>query len=398
MARILTIIFSLVAISSIMILITREFSPLTGVLSGLFFGFSPIIFYYGSAIQPDVPALSLALVSLALMAVACRSVGLRQWILYYLSALAMGLGILIKMPVITFGLPLLLMLVQYRQVATTARNPLSWGYPLVALVPGMLWYLHARKLQEQSGLRYFYLGKGWGELLHDWLSLDFYTSIFARMLFDVYVFALVAAGALVTLWLFRHKLPLWFKGLVVSSIAYLFLAGHHAAHHSYYGVPVVPVLAIAAAFGAQELFKRQSKVPQWALVAMAGLVVMAHGLGRTWHWSKAWATTRSHQMAKQFIDNHAAPSDRILLFSASDPTLLWWLDRKGWIAPSEKPASWFARTSLRPPLVVIDHRRVPPPVRASLTTTLAAEKYRRLLEGPPADCWLHFPKQESLHD
>ena len=63
----------------------------------------------------------------------------------YLSLLFVALAVLIKLPVLYLGLPLLYLSVN-KFGKTFLANPKIWIYAALVFIPAMLWYYHAHQL------------------------------------------------------------------------------------------------------------------------------------------------------------------------------------------------------------------------------------------------------------
>ncbi|HXN40201.1 MAG TPA: glycosyltransferase family 39 protein, partial [Myxococcaceae bacterium] len=279
--RVISLAFACAAIASIYLL-TRSHRPRSAaLLAACAFAFSPLVFYYGASLQPDLPSLSLALLALVFLE---RSLSREtRWGLYALSAGAMALAILIKLPAIVFGLPAVVLVLGRR----TWRGALRWRYLAylpIAVLPGFFWYWHARHLQEQYGLPYFYLGTDFAQLVADWADPVFYRRIFMEQLFDVYAFPAISVLALAALALRGKRMPGWVLGMAIAALAYFFVAGSTAAYHYYYGLPAVPILCILAGAWTEELASRWGPPGEWGVTLVLVAILAFYGPHRTRHW------------------------------------------------------------------------------------------------------------------
>jgi 4-amino-4-deoxy-L-arabinose transferase-like glycosyltransferase len=393
--RVLTLLFAVVAILCVVRLGTRLRDARTGVLAGVFFATSPLVWYYGRGLQPDVPSLALALLALVLVDRAVTPEGV-SWRFGLGSALALALGTLVKLPVIVFALPAVVLVVQRLGWKGLLRAPLTWVYGALVVGPTVAWYAYARGLQARHGLYHFFLGKPWRELVEDWGRGAFYESIFLKKLFDAYAFPLVSVAALLTLLVAWRRLAPWLRALGLATLAYFFLAGKHAEHHFYYGIPATPLLALAAADGVSRLVERLSR-PLAARLLMGTLVLGALGYAhvRTRHMYAAPEAVATAERARGTLDAALAPDAKVALFSHADPTLLWFLDRRGWLVPPvDDPAAWFRASTVRPEALVVDPRRIDAAKRAALAEAFREAGYEPLLAEGPA-LWVRRPRQGS---
>ncbi len=384
-ARVLTVFLALLAIGAVAVLATGAFQLEGASLAIVAFAFSPLVLFYGRTIQPDIPALSLALVSLALLDVALPAERPTRWWLYFLSAAVMAFATLVKLPVIVYGLPLLAMLWSRRGRAAVSdwRN---WAYLPISLFPPTVWYFHARSLQQQYGHYNFSLGAGFPELLQTWATPAFYRSIFVQQLFDTYAFPLVSVVALGSLILRWRTIHLWVRAMAIAAVAFFFIAGSTAAWHWSYGLIAVPPVAFAAAGGVQELLKViQGTRMRATVLGVALVVVTAYGSWRARKWFAAAAVPAQFEAMRTAVDARLGAGERLLVLSGGDPKLLWYLDRKGPVVGGDL-SPWLTDAS-RPSAVAIDSaaaRASAEPARVAL----ARAGYYPIFQEAPAEVWL----------
>lgn len=385
-ARTLTLLLAVLGIGAVAWLAFRELPPEAASVAVVAFAFSPLVLFYGRTIQPDVPALSLALISLALMEVSLSKDRPTRWGLYFLSAATMALGALVKLPVLVYGLPLLALLWS-RRGREAIPDWRYWLYLPISLAPPAVWYWHARTLQQHYGLYDFALGASLPELLRTWTSGRFYRSIFVQQLFDIYAFPLVSAlavGSLIARW---RGTPLWLRAMALSAVVCFFIAGSTAAWHFSYGLVAVPPLALAAAMGFQRLLTRVPGARGRAAILGAALVAAAaYGPWRTRKWFAAAAVVPPIDAMKAAVDPRLATDERVLVLSGGDPKLLWYLDRKGRVVGGNLGA-WLGPTAPSPAAVVIDTggaRDWVPVARVALTTA----DYQPIFQHPAVEVWL----------
>lgn len=363
-ARSLVWLFTAVGIVALFILLRRMSDERVAIISTALFAASPLITYYGVSPQPDVPALSLALVAVVLHLESDR-----QPAFFWLSAGAWMLAILIKLPTIVFGLASLIIVWRRR-----GRGFLLvwqvWFYGLLALLPALLWYRHARRLQTLYGYQYFFLGKNFSLLVSDWLNPTFYSRLLGQ-LFDVTLFPAATAVTALTIVVSWRRIPVLMRALLLAIVAYWFLAGDHAAHHYYYGILAVPVFASLAGFGAIAFSEN------WPNNVRAGILLLLmagaslHSLVRTAHWLPSEQRVDAIKEARRAVDAASSSNDRVVLFSNNDPTLLWFLDRRGWLLSNDAVVPLAAR------LVLIDRAQFDDTTRRAIANRIEGAAFVR---------------------
>lgn len=383
-ARVIALLFALLGIASLARLAVLFLEPSGATVAVLTFAASPLIYYYGRAVQPDVPALSLALFALVLLESALREPTLPTGRLVG-SSVAMGLALLVKLPAIVYGLPAAWLVLRRYPPRAALRDLQLWVYPAVALLPALAWYRHARRLEDTYGIHYFYLGSSWQHLWAAWTSVIFYRRIFLEQLFDVYAFPLAAVLS-VAAYLGWRRVPTFVRATALGCLAFLFLAGFQASHHLYYGVLVTPAVALGAGAGFDRWSPRLGRHRTWAMGALcAG--ILAYAPLRCGHWFPVAGADAPLRAAAQELDRRA-PDRRVLVVSRGDPKLLWFLDRKGWIGPSSGEAAWLAQEPLHAPAVALDGDRLSPATMAELEPVLAKQGYTRVLAVPAVHLWV----------
>ena len=377
--RAITLLSLLIATVCVFLLATRVWSRPGALLATAAFGFSPASLYYGRTVQPDMAALALALLALLLFESALRR-GRPEPRRAIMSAVCMGLGCLIKLPVIVFGLPLLVRVVQELGLRRGLRTPVLWAYALIALGPALAWYSHARGLQALHGLHTFNLGQPLSQLGQQLMEARFYRLIFVTHLWESYAFPLISGLAVLAGVLCARRLPTLAWTVALAALSGLFLAGYAGAHHIYYGLPLVAGLALLSPALLERLNGRAH------LLAVTGLMLgaLTYGALRIQVWFPDPEQEARHLRLRAAVDAVATPDERVVLFSGGDPTLLWFTDRKGWVLGTA-PKGW----AFPARVVMMDVRRMGPE-EAVVLPLLADQGFKPRFEEGTLRMW-HRP-------
>jgi hypothetical protein len=385
-ARALTILFAMLAIVCAGLIAT----PLPGVhtptLATFVFATSPIFWFFGASPQPDVPALAMLMLSLALLR---RSLGKElnaTWLL--LSAAAASLGVLFKLPVILLGAAGVAMLLT-QQGFKALRLARVWLAAVVALLPPVLWYRYARQLQEQYGLQTFFLGDSPRMMLTEVLQPSLYESVFLQKWFDCYAFPVFSAIAVLGLIVDWRSCEVWLKTLAAASVAYVLLAGDHATVHFYYGLPLIPFIALSSARAmAVRIDGQRSRFWRPAALVLSG-VALLYGPHRVAHWWPSADADTPYREAASVIDRGTSAADKIIVFSRGDPTLFWMLHRRGWLAPDANTEEWLRKNAATAHVLVCDRRKSDlDALREQLTPVFNAAGFKRVWGAEPLDVWV----------
>ena len=351
-ARAITLVFSVTAAWVLYRLTYKSVGQPSAVLALLFFTFSPLIFYYGRSVMPDLPSVSLALLGIWLLRRGLTLTGWRFVTGVTASALVFALGVAIKLPVIVYGLAALVSIFELRR-PKRAGAVVGWSIYVAALaIPAFVWYSYALELQERSQLYLFAITRSPSQILADLQTTYFYRLVFVEHAFDTYAFPFATGVAILGALRQRSSLPAWVQALGIATLIYLGLAGISAAWHPYYGIPAVPAIAVIAAIELASWSRRWPKLSPYLLGALL-LAAPAYTVWRTSHWFPQRSLVKSLGDARRAVDSARPPSDRATVFSGGNPRLFWFFDRKGWLDPVEAGTT-LPRVPAETPLVLID--------------------------------------------
>jgi Dolichyl-phosphate-mannose-protein mannosyltransferase len=231
----------------------------TGVFAGSFVALSPWWSWQTTIFNGD-PAM-----------IFCGVVGLYYFVRwteteegthYWLSALFVSLSILIKLPALYLGFPLLfLWLVKYRLSAI--REVKFWIFGLVVLLPPFLWYYHAYLLYVEFGNTFGILAGGYRKFatLSLFLTREYYILFFGHLAF----FILTPVVALCFLYgMLRIDHPTGLNGVRVwCAGVFLFQIVSGTTTSGQYLIPILPPAAIIGARGLSLILSKISGV--WKL-------------------------------------------------------------------------------------------------------------------------------------
>ncbi len=338
---------------------------------------SPLALYYGRAAMPDMPALALALGALALLQRGTAS----PWRVLAGGAL-FALAGAVKLPALVLGAAAAAWAWPSLR-AGSARERLLWlAGAALALLPPLLWLAHARALQEIYGLRLFNISRSPAELWADWRSGGFWLKALLQQPFDTTVFPGVTVLAICGLFIGRRQLPRWLWAMAAGVLAGVLAGGAVGAHHAYYALPGVPLLCLLAAW----LVGRVQVPRRWAAAATALVLAAAvYGAQRVRGWFADVATASDYAQARDALWRARPQREKVVLYSGGNPSLLWWLDRPGWVDPGPELIS---SRRLPAAVVAVDHRPVDPPPVAELEAALEALPCRALARRPRVSLWL----------
>jgi hypothetical protein len=213
-------------------------------------------------------------------------------------------------------------------------RPELWLVGAVTLICGALWFSHAHRLHEITGLS-FGLGNKFmnGEVLS---SPDYPVILGRRLLKDILgpVGVLSAPVGLIAALRLKKRAELW--GVLAFAV-YLVVVAAGNFHHNYYQLPIVPIGTVLTSVGIIAAVRGLSHWYGWKpasrLAACAGIL-----------WLAATSTFVRNVSAHNWYEvDHArwrlcadlepllVPSDRVVFVNEPNPDMLFCLDRKGWL-------------------------------------------------------------------
>jgi 4-amino-4-deoxy-L-arabinose transferase-like glycosyltransferase len=145
--RVIAYLATLTALGVFLLLAADVLPPIGVAAAGVFFALSPLIARVASALQPE--PIMFACLLIAVFAFV-RWTETNAWWAYGLAILGTAMAILAKSPAAHIGLAFALWLV-VRRGRGVYRDARVWAFAILALAPGVLWYLHARGLWLQWG-------------------------------------------------------------------------------------------------------------------------------------------------------------------------------------------------------------------------------------------------------
>ena len=242
-----SLLFSLGTMLSLYALARRLFSEKAATLALIFFVISPLFIRYSVAFMPEPAVMFFYMTGLYLF-VRWLDTPKLSWLL--LAGASTALAILVKPTSIHLGF-VILALVMEKYGWRFIRNPHLWLFALISLLPGVLWYLHARNLYLTYGNTFGIISGGDSKFdnLTYWTSPGFYFSILETDFANV-----VAVGGvipfLIGLWmgLRNRRYRLIVYGVVAVGIYYM-LIPRYTSFADYYHIFMVPFAALAVGLG-----------------------------------------------------------------------------------------------------------------------------------------------------
>jgi Dolichyl-phosphate-mannose-protein mannosyltransferase len=308
------------------------FGPMAAFVAVALFASSPLTPYFSRTAQPDMTAAALATAAIAV------AVHGRTWILSALAFALAGAAALVKLPAAVYLMPVVLFSV-FTAKPTLRRAAGHLALAASTAIVVLAWYRHAASLQLLSGIANFGLSRSPQQLWDEWQMPKFWLRNFVQFPFDVWIFPL-ATVVLLGVLVWRAKKTPWRMGVLgATSLAYIFLCGYSGAHHDYYGVILLPLLALMSGWAGAELLSRSARPKVTAVVCV---FIAAAAVG--WQVARArrfWPTRQlewAQLSAFSRAEMGSQGTSRIVVFSDGSPQMFWFTGQVGRFGDTLQPA------------------------------------------------------------
>ena len=322
-ARGLSVVFGCLSILFLFRLIKRVFDVQVAWWGSFFYAILPACVFYSRTIQPESLMMFLGIFSL------------ERWLAFiednkkknlFLSWVSFTLAVLIKiLPLFWIGIPILItgfqksLIVKYR----------LYLYPVLTIFICFLWYSHAYKLGQSTGLSFGLWGSdtdrySWSILF----ELRFYIDLFIRILFRNFV--LLAFPLLIL-----SIQEVGINNIFVIGILSVLLSGLVSpisySIHEYYQLPIMifscPLMGVGFIKLKNFVVRSRFVINLFiTLLCFASLIIL-----KLDYWDLENPNNQPIWHTADLVKNSTNSSDLIISVTGSDPTLLYLSNRKGWL-------------------------------------------------------------------
>lgn len=317
--RVQAVILFALALPFFFLLLRGIFGATAATWAIFFYSFAPLNIFAGRAFMPDVPSLGLALIGLYLFWCWIEQ---ERSIPLWIAAAFVSLSILIKLPTIIIGAPLLCLAWQ-KFGGRFLRQPSLWFFAAIALLPSLVWYWHAHQVAEEFYPHHFF-GAGGVRLENP----SWYWTI-AKLIATSNLTPLILIAAVLGAFMTRStRAARLFHAWLFSMILFIIVVGY-GNRHSWYQLPLIP---IAAAFAGAACALVAVKVEsRGAKISLSILLASCFGI-----LSLVYARPFYRPLAGQLRDaglelkRTTAPDSLIVAADTGDPAIFYYAERKGW--------------------------------------------------------------------
>ncbi|MEO8665338.1 MAG: glycosyltransferase family 39 protein [Ignavibacteria bacterium] len=334
--RIVSLIFSVLTVYGLYLLVRKIISENTALWSAFIYAILPLNIYFTRAFMPE---------SMMLM---CSVYGIYfynewiendRWKNFTLSLLFIALAVLIKLPALYLGLPLLYLTIN-KFGKSFLTNPKIWLYSILVFVPAILWYYHSHQLYDQTGLTFGIWNAGkdkWG-MIEPLLTIKFYNDIFFKSIAERH---LTYAGFIVFIWgLFlkrQHPKEKLFDWWLISVVVFIFIAPQANTAQEYYQLPLnVPAAVFIGkifseyfSFGSLKAsFVKNKFASVFLSLCLTGIIVLS--FLRMGNFMKSENYNAPVFKFIEDIHSNIPKEDLVVTVTEGNPTILYLSERRGW--------------------------------------------------------------------
>jgi 4-amino-4-deoxy-L-arabinose transferase-like glycosyltransferase len=323
--RSVSIFFFAVSVPFFYLLVRRVSNTRSALFAVAFYNLAPLGIFAGRSFMPDMTSLSFSIVALYFFAEWFDRPATKSKFLIASTA-ATGLAILVKLPAVIIGLPLIYMAWREHGEKMVLKREM-WAFAVLSLIFPLAWYSHAYLISITHFPHHMFGGEGFA--LESWNGYEKIVQqaatssltplLSATMLVGVFLSSPAKFGRVFHWWL-----------LAILFFAFIVARGHR---HPWYLLPMVPVAAAFAGTACDFVLSRITQpahsgivIALLSFIFFASLAYLSYTYVRPLY--NPWGIP-SFNAGKEL--NRIAPRRALVIVAdAGDPTCLYYSKRKGW--------------------------------------------------------------------
>ena len=301
-------------------LIGRYFTQKTAFNATVILLFS-IWLSYSRKIMPDTFAVSLVIMG---MYFSSNYLEKNKFWHLLLGSIFIGLGVLSKLPAGVVLTPFVIFLFA-KNYTLISKSALSF-FTGLAIVPSIVWYFYwVPFLNKEYGFWHFFMGKSISQGFQEFIAElpQFLEKFYGTTLFYVgFIVCLVGIYFAVKS---KEKRLLWVLGIsFIAILSIMFKSGQTFAHHTYYMIPFIPAMALAAGYGIANIPIK--------IISVALLIgIIAEGTINQSVDFKIYEKYAAIIKLESDLNHFSNKKDLIAINSGVVPTPMYFAHRKGWV-------------------------------------------------------------------
>lgn len=330
--RIVTVICSLVVIALVYYFGRSEVGRLAGAVAAFVYAVFPAFVFFSRVVLPETPALMLALLSVFFLHryMLTKKPSVRTYVLLVLSCVMFALALLVKPPIIFYGIALAFLFMRKHKFALVGK-PEFYLYFVLAGIPLIAWRMFIQSHPEAIP------ASGW--LITSVNTFEGAKEIFFRPAFFRWIFYerinLMIFGGFLTVFFFMGTMSrlksLFLHSLLASAFAYVFVFQGGNVQHEYYQTIIFPALTLFTGVGVSLVYHNRRiyfhPILTGALILF--MFVLSFYMSYYYKVKDFYTYPEDLTLMARIIDTFTRPEDRIVADRMGDTTLLYLSDRKG---------------------------------------------------------------------
>lgn len=334
--RFLSVIFSMFTIYGLYLLVRKIISKKTALWAAFIYAIIPLNIYYSRAFMPESMMLMFIVYGIYLFVLWLEDEKLSNFIF---SALFISLAVLLKIPTLYIGLPLLWLAMQKYGKKVFANLSL-WVYSIIILIPVVLWYCHAHQLFLQTGLSFGIWGFGtdkWGNL-NLLISPSFYNKIFFMSIAERHLTYAGFIPFIIGLFIKREqKYEKLFDFWLISVLIYFIIVSGGNNVHEYYQLPFILPAVVFTAKAFEKYLPLENTKPafksnklRFVFFALCFVLIPVLSYLRVANFMRGENRNDTVFKITGEVKQISSKNDLIITLCDANPVYLYLSDRKGW--------------------------------------------------------------------
>jgi hypothetical protein len=323
--RAVSVLFFAVSVPFFYLLVRQIANASSALLAVGIYICMPLSVYASRSFMPDMASLSFSIAALYLFAEWLER-GRAPW-LFAVACLTTSLAILVKLPAVIIGLPMLYMAWKKYGARLVVRRKL-WAFAALSLLLPLAWYAHAYCLSVRY-FPYHFFGAGGIQIKEPGWYLAILHWTVTESLTPIVFGAMLIGGMLSPQAMFGRVFHWW----LVALLFFVFLAGE-GNRHPWYQLPVVPM---AAAFGgmacdlAWRIYAQRMSAKITAVLCCVFFALLAYCSYSSLKPLYEPLPQRVQAWHMGYVLNQITPANALVIVADDgDPTAIYYSRRKGW--------------------------------------------------------------------
>lgn len=347
--RLLTLIFSVLTVYGLYLLVRKIINEETALWSALIYTILPLNIFYGRAFMPDVTMMMCSVYGIYFFSKWLDKEKMKYFIL---SCFFVSLAILVKLPTMYIGLPLLYLTFQ-KYSWSLFKNIKLYLLTIIIFIPVILWYYHSHQLLLNGGSSFGIWTYGqdkWG-MFSLLTSPAWYNDIFFKSIAERHLtypgFILLIAGLFIKRSYDRERLfDIW----LIAVLLFIFIAAQAHRAQEYYTLPFdIPAAVFIGKFLAKYLpfenikkaFSEYRYKSYFAVLCVILICVLSYlRIARFYNGENPDSPVLKIGRDVQSVSK---PLDKIITVGDGNPVYLYHSHRFGWTAmPQQLDSSYIS--------------------------------------------------------